>query len=83
MPSKVFFSDLRTKMNRNLLDKIRELTEALEPAKHIKRRSLTAIKIHFGERGNTAFIRPLLVRPIVDAVLKAGGKPFLTDANTL
>jgi uncharacterized protein len=83
MPSKVFFSDLRTKMDRNLLDKIRDLVEALEPGKRIKRRSATAIKIHFGERGNTAFIRPLLVRPIVDAVLKAGGKPFITDANTL
>ena len=83
MPGEVFFSDLRTKMNHNLLDKIRSLMEALEPGKRIKKRGLTAIKIHFGERGNTSFIRPLLVRPVVDVVVKAGGKPFLTDANTL
>jgi uncharacterized Fe-S center protein len=83
MASKVFFCDLRTKMERNLLDKIRELMEALEPAKRIKRRGLTAVKIHFGERGNTAFIRPLLVRPVVDVIVKDGGKPFLTDTNTL
>jgi uncharacterized protein len=83
MPGEVFFSDLRTKMGHNLLDKIRTLMEALEPGKRIKKRGLTAIKIHFGERGNTSFIRPLLVRPVVDVVVKAGGKPFLTDANTL
>jgi hypothetical protein len=42
----------------------------------VKKRGLTAIKIHFGERGNKSFIRPLLVKPIVDAVREAGGKPF-------
>ncbi len=83
MASKVFFSDLRTTNDRNLLDKIRALMEALKPARRLKRRTTTAIKIHFGERGNTAFIRPLLVRPIVDVAIKAGSKPFLTDANTL
>jgi uncharacterized protein len=83
MASKVFFSDLRATKDRNLLDKIRALMDALEPAKHLKRRSPTAIKIHFGERGNTAFIRPLLIQPIVESTIKAGGKPFLTDANTL
>ncbi len=49
----------------------------------VRTNGLTAIKIHFGERGNTAFIRPLLVRPIVDQVIEAGGKPFLTDSGTL
>jgi hypothetical protein len=44
---------------------------------------LVAIKLHFGERGNTAFIRPVFIRQIVDKVKAAGGKPFLTDANTL
>ncbi len=83
MASKVFRSDMRANKDRNLLDKISALMEALEPAKHLKRRGTTAIKIHFGERGNTAFVRPLLIRPIVDGLLKAGCKPFLTDANTL
>jgi hypothetical protein len=83
MASEVFFSDLRAGKDRNLLDKISALMEALKADKHLKRRASTAIKIHFGERGNTAFIRPLLVRPIVEGVLKAGGRPFLTDANTL
>jgi uncharacterized protein len=83
MASQVFFSNLRAKNSKSLLDKIQELAAAAGLDKTIKKRGLTAIKIHFGERGNTAFIRPLLVRPIVDAVRDAGGKPFLTDANTL
>ncbi len=44
---------------------------------------MTALKIHFGERGNTAFVRPIFVRPLVDAVRELGGRPFLTDASTL
>ena len=49
----------------------------------VRKKGLTAVKIHFGERGNTGFIRPLLVRPVVEAILEAGGKPFLTDSGTL
>jgi len=46
-------------------------------------RSLVAIKLHFGEKGNTAFIRPVFIRRIVDRVKELGGIPFLTDTNTL
>ncbi|MBK5211631.1 MAG: DUF362 domain-containing protein [Coriobacteriia bacterium] len=42
-----------------------------------------AIKVHFGEKGNTAFVSPIYVREVVRLVKEAGGKPFLTDANTL
>ncbi len=41
------------------------------------------MKIHFGESGNTAHIRPQLVRKIIDALKGLGAKPFLTDTNTL
>jgi len=83
MGSSVFYIDLRASITQSLLEKIQGLVEAAGIGKVVKRRGLTAVKIHFGERGNTAFIRPLLIRPIVDAVKKAGGKPFLTDASTL
>ena len=42
-----------------------------------------AIKLHFGEYGNTAYLRPVYLRIVVDRIKKAGGKPFLTDVNTL
>lgn len=83
MSSQVFFTDLRATDSENLLQKISNLVDKAGIKQVVKRKGLTAIKIHFGERGNTAFIRPLLVRPVVDAVKAAGGKPFLTDANTL
>ncbi len=83
MSSKVYFSDLRVTDSRSLLIKLRTLAEKAGLGKVVKKRGLTALKIHFGERGNTAFIRPLFVRPLVDAVRDLGGSPFLTDANTL
>lgn len=83
MQSQVYFIDLRAENSKGLLDKIQALAVAAGLKKVVKKRGSVAIKIHFGERGNTAFIRPLLVRPIVDAVKEAGGRPFLTDANTL
>jgi len=83
MASTVYFTTLRAGHNQGLLKKIRNLATAAGLERIVRRNGLTAIKIHFGERGNTAFIRPLLVRPVVDAVAEAGGKPFLTDAGTL
>ena len=41
------------------------------------------IKVHFGEMGNTAYLKPENVKPISDKIISLGGKPFLTDANTL
>ena len=46
-------------------------------------RSLVAIKLHFGERGNVAFVRPNFIRQIVDYTRELGAFPFLTDTNTL
>jgi len=82
MASRVFFIDLRVS-NQSLLDRIRQLVESAGIAEATRKRGLSAVKLHFGERGNTAFIRPLFIRPIVEAVKAAGGKPFLTDASTL
>jgi uncharacterized Fe-S center protein len=83
MPSKVYFADMRATPKRSFNDKLDDLIQALEPGVRIKRGGNTAIKIHFGERGNTAFIRPVLARRFVEAVRAVGARPFLTDANTL
>jgi uncharacterized Fe-S center protein len=83
MASEVYFIDLRASGDRGLLDKIQGLVEAAGIKKVVRKRGLTAVKLHFGERGNTAFIRPMLIRPIIDTIKAAGGKPFITDAGTL
>ena len=44
---------------------------------------LVAVKTHLGEPGNTTFLRPQFVSAVVDMIRKDGGKPFLTDSNTL
>ncbi|MBW2038366.1 MAG: DUF362 domain-containing protein [Deltaproteobacteria bacterium] len=83
MASTVYFADLRAEVKRNLLDKVGELLERVELPKRIRPKGTVAIKLHFGERGNTAYIRPIFLRRIVERVKELGGKPFLTDTNTL
>ena len=83
MNSKVYFTDMTTNSRRNLLDKTREIAEKAGILNLIEKKDLVAIKIHFGEEGNIAFVPPPVIRVIVDMVKEKGGKPFLTDANTL
>lgn len=83
MSSIVYFSDMRTKRGSSLPEKLECLCKELTVLKSIQKGELVAITLHFGERGNTGFIRPLFIRRIVDLIKEAGGKPFLTDANTL
>jgi uncharacterized Fe-S center protein len=80
---KIYFVDARADIKTNLLLKIHKLIEAMDLSGKIKKKALVAIKIHFGERGNTAHLRPTYVRPFVDTIKGAGGIPFVTDCNTL
>ncbi len=84
MSSKVYFANLRTRTNKsNKISKIRNLFDSAGFNDLVKKDGLTAIKLHFGERGNDSFINPVFVRQVVDKVKVNGGKPFLTDTNTL
>lgn len=83
MDSAVYFIDLRATHKENFLDKLHRLLLTAGLSDAIRKKDLVAIKLHFGEKGNTAFIRPVFVRKIVEAVQKEGGIPFLADANTL
>jgi len=83
MKSKVYFIDLKSSYKENILSKLQKILQAAGLAKTVTPRDLVAIKLHFGEMGNTAFIRPVFIRKIVDTITKSGGLPFLTDANTL
>lgn len=83
MASKVYFMDFRTTPKQNLLDKLDTLLDSADLKSAFSERDLVAVKIHFGEAGNTAYLRPIYVRKVVETIKKLGGKPFLTDANTL
>lgn len=83
MKHKVFFTDLRTTIHNNMSQKIKLLLDKAGVTSVIKKNDIVAVKLHFGEKGNTAFIRPIFIRDIVDRIYSCGGKPFLTDTNTL
>jgi len=83
MQSKVYFTDLRTSPKENLFGKLGRLLDAAGFSKTFGKRDMVALKLHFGELGNTAYIRPVFLRKIVECVREKGGNPFLTDANTL
>jgi uncharacterized Fe-S center protein len=83
MVSDVFTMDLRASLQENLYVKMDRLLDAAGIEKIITERHLVAVKLHFGEKGNTAYIPPTHLRHLVDRVRALGGKPFLTDANTL
>jgi uncharacterized Fe-S center protein len=83
MKSNVYFIDLRASAKENLVDKLARLLDTAGLSETVKERELVAVKLHFGEKGNTAFIRPVFIRKIVESIKSIGGYPFLTDANTL
>ena len=83
MKSDVFFSDLKLGSGKTLFDKLDTLLDRADLKGKIREKDLVAIKLHFGEKGNTAFVRPIFLRRIVDRVKQYKGKPFLTDTNTL
>ena len=83
MNSPVFFSDLKVESGKNILDKLEVLLDRADLKGKIREKDLVAIKLHFGEKGNTAYVRPIFLRRVVDRVKELKGKPFLTDTNTL
>ncbi|MDR3042786.1 MAG: DUF362 domain-containing protein [Desulfovibrio sp.] len=82
-PSKVYFTDMRCRIGTSLLDKMDKLMLAAGVERIDFQNAFVAIKIHFGEPGNLAFLRPNFAKTVADRVKKLGGMPFLTDANTL
>ena len=81
--SKVYFTDFRARPGYNLLQKLEKLVKKAGIENINFENKYVAIKLHFGEPGNLAYLRPNYAKVIADLVKKLGGKPFLTDCNTL
>ena len=81
--AKVYFTDFRASLNQNLLQKLEKLVVKAGIEQLDFQNKFAAIKIHFGEPGNLAYLRPNYAKVIVDLVKRNGGRPFLTDCNTL
>lgn len=81
--SQVYFTTFKATGNENLLQKLHRLMKTAGFEQVDFKDKYAAIKIHFGEYGNLAFLRPNYARVVADYVKELGGKPFLTDCNTL
>ena len=81
--SKVYMTDLRCRPGVSLLNKLEKLIRTAGIGEIDFERKLVAIKMHFGEPGNLAFLRPNYAKVVADVVKSLGGVPFLTDCNTL
>lgn len=84
MSSEVYFSNFRSRsQGENKNSKIKQLFDRAGFGEFINENDLTAIKLHFGEKGNDAFLKPVLINSVVEKTLEYRVKPFLTDTNTL
>ena len=81
--SKVYFTDFRTVLGVSLTEKLRKLIKRAGIESMDMDGKFVAIKMHFGELGNLAFLRPNYAKVVADVVKEYGGLPFLTDCNTL
>ncbi len=81
--SKVYFTDFHATGDENLLEKLERLIRTAGISKIDFKNQFAAIKIHFGEPGNLAYLRPNYSKVVADVVKSLGGKPFLSDCNTL
>ena len=79
----VYFTDFRTKLDVSQGKKLQALCRKAGIGQIDFEGKFVAIKLHFGELGNFAYIRPNYVKAVADLVKELGGKPFLTDCNTL
>ncbi len=81
---KVYFTDFRTvPFGDGLPTKLKKLMKAAGVGQIDMDGKFVAIKLHFGELGNISYLRPNYAKAVADVVKALGGKPFLTDCNTM
>ncbi|GHT16704.1 4Fe-4S ferredoxin [Bacteroidia bacterium] len=83
MASTVYFTDLHVNAPQNLLGKMGKLAQQAGLEKIDCNGKFVAVKIHFGEPGNLAYIRHNYANRMVEILQEMGGKVFLTDSSTL
>lgn len=81
--AKVYFTDMRVDYSHSMLVKLKDLIIKSNMLDMDFKGKFVALKIHFGEYGNLAYIKPNYVKVIADMIKEKGGFPFVTDASTL
>jgi uncharacterized Fe-S center protein len=84
MKSKVFFISVSNSDNTPLVqEKLKVLLKESSLLGFIPEGAKLAIKIHFGEEGNTGYVKPEYVKVVSGELKKRGVNFFLSDTNTL
>jgi uncharacterized Fe-S center protein len=83
MASKVYFVDSAVSQKKSVLARLSVLFKRAGLDACVSEGDLVAVKVHFGELGNTAYLSPIYARTVIADIRELGGKPFLTDSNTL
>lgn len=77
----VFFIDI--KKSRDRLESMKNGLAKCGMKNMFSEKKLIAVKTHFGEKGNTAYLKPVYLNTVCEVLEKEGFTPFLTDTNTL
>ncbi|MDD5691092.1 MAG: DUF362 domain-containing protein [Candidatus Omnitrophica bacterium] len=84
MKSKVYFVSIKDSDDLQVVNqKLKLLLDKSKVLAPIQKENKVAVKVHFGEEGNTGFVGPEHLRVICDEISVRGGSAFLSDANTL
>ena len=78
--SRVLFTDRKAEPYYNMLDKLEHVLKELGLPQTIEKGDKVMIKAHFGQWGNTNYIRPAYVRKVVEFVRAVGGDPFVAES---
>ncbi|MDO8488818.1 MAG: DUF362 domain-containing protein, partial [Candidatus Omnitrophota bacterium] len=84
MKSKVYLVSLgNSEKVQVVADKLKRLLEGSRVLNFIKLNNRVAVKMHFGEEGNTGFVKPQYLRIICDKITALRAAAFISDTNTL
>ncbi len=82
--SKVYFAAVKeTDPVEVVKKKLAKLLEASKVLDCVRAGDEVAVKMHFGEKGNTGYVKPEYVKVICDDISGRKAAPLLTDTNTL
>lgn len=84
MKSKVYFAPVSANESEvGVRSKLSALIDEYNLLSCVKKGDRAVLKLHFGEEGNTGYVRPAYVGAISAKAACAGAVPFIADSNTL
>ena len=82
--AKIWFMDARAKrFLESTAIKARQILEYSGWLDNLKKGDIVAVKTHMGEAYNVGYLRPIIIRTMVEALKERGCKPFVTDTTTM